>query len=244
MSNHSDGSNKLSFIIKKYPDGAFSSKLDAGLPPGTAVTAKGPYGSCFLREGRTGPMLLIGGGSGMSPLRAILSSHLASGERRPIRFFYGARTEADLFLLDEFAEIAAKLDDFKFIPALSHQADDDWDGERGFVHEVVQRHLKDEQFGGEIDAYSCGPPPMIDAVLPVLQMAGVEPSTSISTSSPSLHGSLATRPAGAADTGSIKQEATQRKARRQAEQNEDQSWQDQSSKTTKPKKQGRGNVHE
>jgi propane monooxygenase reductase subunit len=35
--------------------------------------------------------------------------------------------------------------------------------------------LRDEAFGGEIDAYSCGPPPMIDAVLPVLQMSGVEP---------------------------------------------------------------------
>ena len=73
----------------------------------------------------------------MSPLRSILSAHLASGEQRPIRFFYGARTQADLFLLDEFAEIAAKTPDFKFIPALSHEQGADWAGERGFVHEVV-----------------------------------------------------------------------------------------------------------
>ena len=101
MANRSDESNTLSFIIKKYPDGAFSSKLDGGLKAGDTVSANGPYGTCFLREGRPGPMLLIGGGSGMSPLRSILAAHLATGEQRPIRFFYGARTQADLFLLDE-----------------------------------------------------------------------------------------------------------------------------------------------
>jgi len=48
-------------------------------------------------------------------------------------------------------------------------------GETGFVHEVVLRHLREEKLTGAIDAYACGPTPMIDAVLPVLQMNGVEP---------------------------------------------------------------------
>jgi propane monooxygenase reductase subunit len=176
MSTPPSMGEKLSFIIKKYPEGAFSSALDGVLKPGDRLTAKGPYGTCFRREGRTGPMLLIGGGSGMSPLRSILMDHIDSGEQRPIRFFYGARTQADLFNLEEFARAAARLPDFKFIPALSMaDGDESWNGERGFVHEVLARHLRDEQLGGEIDAYSCGPPPMIDAILPVLQMSGVEP---------------------------------------------------------------------
>jgi len=78
--------------------------------------------------------------------------------------------------LDELAAIAARLKDFKFVPALSHAAaDDKWDGESGFVHEVVLRHLRAEKLTGAIDAYACGPTPMIDAVLPILQMNGVEP---------------------------------------------------------------------
>ena len=52
---------------------------------------------------------------------------------------------------------------------------DEWQGETGFIHEAVRRHLRDEQLAGEMDSYSCGPPQMIDSVLPVLQMAGVEP---------------------------------------------------------------------
>jgi propane monooxygenase reductase subunit len=176
MANPPSATGKLSFIIKKYPEGAFSSALDDGLRPGDRLTLKGPYGTCFRRERRPGPMLLIGGGSGMSPLLSILRDHADSGEQRPVRFFYGARTEADLFQLDEFAALEERLEDFKFIPALSAAPEaGGWTGERGFIHEVLARHLRDEAFDGEIDAYSCGPPPMIDAVLPILQMSGVEP---------------------------------------------------------------------
>jgi propane monooxygenase reductase subunit len=177
MANAPSEQRRLQFIIKKYPDGAFSALLDGALMPGTAISAKGPYGGCFRREGRSGAMILAGGGSGMSPLWSILSDLVQSGESRPVRFFYGARTQSDLFMRDEIAAIGAKLADFKFIPALSDAAGDaDWTGERGFVHEVVARKLREENFSGDMDAYSCGPPPMIDAVLPVLQVAGVEPT--------------------------------------------------------------------
>ena len=176
MANAPGEATQLSFIIKKYPNGAFSSLLDGSLKVGDRLVAKGPYGTCFRREARSGPMYLVGGGSGMSPLWSILNDHIDSGEQRPIRFFYGARTKADLFYLDELAAIAAKLKDFRFVPALSHAvADDHWQGETGFVHEVVLRHMRAEKLGGSIDAYGCGPTPMIDALLPVFQMNGVEP---------------------------------------------------------------------
>lgn len=176
MANPPSEGARLRFIIKKYPNGAFSSLLDGGLNVGDALIAKGPYGTCLRREKRPGPMLLIGGGSGMSPLWSILTDHIESGEQRPVRFFYGARTRADLFYLEELASIAAKLADFRFIPALSHAtADDKWEGDSGLVHEVVLRHLREEKLSGVIDAYACGPTPMIEAVLPVLRMNGVEP---------------------------------------------------------------------
>ena len=176
MANPPSEQTRLQFIVKKYPDGAFSSLLANGLHPGDRLIAKGPYGTCFRREARPGPLLLIGGGSGMSPLWSILHDHVESGEQRPVRFFYGARTARDLFYQDRFAELAARIDDFRFIPALSHAEENEgWTGETGFIHDVVARTLRAEAFDGEMDAYSCGPPPMIDAVLPVLQMAGVEP---------------------------------------------------------------------
>ncbi len=176
MGNAPTGGNTLEFIIKKYPDGAFSALLDGGLKPGDAVVARGPFGTCFRREGRSGALILVGGGSGMSPLWSILSDHIASGEQRPVRFFYGARSRRDLFLLEEFASFTKTLVDFQFIPALSSATPEDaWEGETGFIHDVVEKTLRAQQLDGQIDAYSCGPPPMIDAVLPVLQRAGIEP---------------------------------------------------------------------
>ncbi len=172
MASPPTGGTTLEFIIKLYPAGAFSALLDGVLSPGDPVIARGPYGTCFRREARSGPLVLIGGGSGMSPLWSILRDHVGSGENRPVRFFYGARTQRDLFMLDQFAALAVSLPDFRFIPALSDEA---WAGETGFIHAVVARALREEALLGEVDAYSCGPPPMIDAVLPVLQMAGVEP---------------------------------------------------------------------
>lgn len=53
--------------------------------------------------------------------------------------------------------------------------DNDWKGERGFVHEVVGSKLRELGIDGEGDVYACGPPPMIDALSPVLFMNGFEP---------------------------------------------------------------------
>ena len=176
MANMPGDDARLRFIIKKYPDGAFSALLDGALETGARMSVKGPFGSCFRREDRSGPLVLVGGGSGMSPLWSILNDHVRSGEQRPVRFFYGARAKRDLFYLEEIAELGRGLPDFRFIPALSHaEADDAWEGETGFIHEVCERALAEEGLRGEMDAYACGAPPMIDAVMPVLQRAGVEP---------------------------------------------------------------------
>ncbi len=176
MGNPPSDPNRLEFIIKKYPGGAFSTAIGEA-QVGADIKVKGPYGSCFRREDREGPMILVGGGSGMAPLLSILVDQAASGETRPVRFFYGARTTKDLFELERFKELEASMPDFKFIPALSEPGDDgDWAGETGFIHEVLRKHLLDMDDIEEADAYGCGPPPMIDSASPILMIAGIEPS--------------------------------------------------------------------
>ena len=100
---------------------------------------------------------------------------MLSGEKRPVYFFYGARTEDDLFHLDKIADLLAQYPEVTFIPVLSH-ADENggWTGERGFVHQSVDAKLKELAVDGEGDVYACGPPPMIDALQPVLFMNGFE----------------------------------------------------------------------
>jgi propane monooxygenase reductase component len=170
------GGNQLDFIIKLYPDGAFSSVLDKQLKIGDELDIRGPFGICFRHENRTGQMILVGGGSGMAPLWSIMNDLASSGEQRPLTFFYGARSQRDLFYLDQIEAIGKILPDFRFIPALSHEPEGtDWKGETGFIHEVVARHLRGAELDEETEAYCCGPPPMIEATVPVLQVSGVEP---------------------------------------------------------------------
>lgn len=176
MANPPSEAQKLSFIIKKYPDGKFSGQLDTGgIAVGAEVGLVGPYGTCFRREGRDGPMILVAAGSGMSPIWSILHDHLASGEERAVYLFYGARTQRDLFHLERIAEITAGRPEVTFIPVLSHAEDDaSWTGERGFVHERAGARLKELALQGVGDVYACGPPPMIDALNPVLFMNDFE----------------------------------------------------------------------
>jgi propane monooxygenase reductase subunit len=166
---------RLEFMIKIYPDGQFSSLLaDERLKPGDEVQVTGPYGVFTLREKSERPLLFIGGGAGMAPILALLRAMADNGNPRPAVYYYGARGPADLFHLKELAELESRLPNFRFVPALSHCSDEDeWDGERGLITDVVSK-LEEEL--GEVDAYLCGPPPMVDAAIAMLDQGGVPES--------------------------------------------------------------------
>ncbi|MFY9264811.1 MAG: 2Fe-2S iron-sulfur cluster binding domain-containing protein [Solirubrobacterales bacterium] len=157
----------IELMIKCYPGGRFSALLDGELKPGDELKFTGPFGSFRLRESEN-PILLVAGGSGMAPVLSLLRQLAGAGSERPIRFFYGARTEADLFYVDEIAVLGESLPHFEFCAVLSEAgADSEWAGERGFVHEAAGRYL--DAVGAEtVETYTCGPPPMVDALTELL----------------------------------------------------------------------------
>jgi propane monooxygenase reductase subunit len=94
------------------------------------------------------------------------------GIARKATFFYGARTRADLCFETELRELERRLPNFRYLPALSEAgADDSWAGETGLITDVVRRHASDLTGA---HAYVCGPPPMVEAALPLLASLGVE----------------------------------------------------------------------
>ena len=62
---------------------------------------------------------MLAGGSGMAPILSLLRQLASEHSDRTVRFFYGARTERDLFHLDEIAALGSQLADFRFTPVLS-----------------------------------------------------------------------------------------------------------------------------
>jgi propane monooxygenase reductase subunit len=170
----SDPPGELEFMIKVYPDGKFSSLLSSGsLKEGDEVQVTGPYGVFTLRKNSDRPLLFIGGGAGMAPILALLRSLAERGESRPAVYYYGARGPRDLFHQDELAELEQRLPSFRFVPALSECDEEDWSGERGLITDVV---VRSEPEISEVDAYLCGPPPMVDAAIGLLVQNGVPES--------------------------------------------------------------------
>jgi propane monooxygenase reductase component len=171
MANTSSRDGLLEFVIKVYPDGVFSTFLDEQLKVGDRLELTGPFGVFTLRDADT-ELFFVGGGAGMAPILALLRTMAERGIARKATFFYGARGQRDLCFEEELRAIAEKLPNFSYIPALSDHdpAHGDWDGETGFVTDVVKR-LATGAAGAH--AYVCGPPPMVEAAIPLLTSLGV-----------------------------------------------------------------------
>ncbi|MBF4997403.1 2Fe-2S iron-sulfur cluster binding domain-containing protein [Nocardia sp. BSTN01] len=173
MATTPSGAAHIEFLIKKYPGGKFAGLLDDGIDVGHEIALTGPYGSFTIKAGHVLPMIFIGGGAGMAPLLSLLRHLVETGNTRPVHFYYGARTSADLFYLEEIAELGSRLEGFVFVACLSESMDSPPTGpieiEAGNVTEVVSRR---EPELGRAEAYLCGPPPMVDAALELLSAAG------------------------------------------------------------------------
>jgi propane monooxygenase reductase subunit len=169
MANTSSRDGLLEFVIKVYPDGLFSGFLDSRLEPGDRLELTGPFGVFTLREGEE-DLVFIGGGAGMAPILSLLRSMAERGLGRKATFFYGARGRGDLCFDEELRALSEKLADFTYIPALSHETPEDWDGETGLITDVVKRRATG--LAGA-HGYVCGPPPMVEAAVPLLEALGV-----------------------------------------------------------------------
>jgi propane monooxygenase reductase subunit len=164
-------SGQLEFVIKIYPDGLFSHFLDTQLAVGDRLDLTGPFGVFTLREGFDTDLVFVGGGAGMVPILSLLRAMAERGIDRQATYYYGARGRRDLCFEQELRALEEALPRFRYVPALSEPAEGDgWDGEVGLITDVVKRHESDLK---SAHAYVCGPPPMVEAAMPMLTGLGV-----------------------------------------------------------------------
>jgi propane monooxygenase reductase subunit len=150
------GEGRVELMIKRYPGGRLSGMLGNEIESHSHLRVTGPYGAFHLRDSAA-PILMVAGGSGLAPVLGVLRQLAAERCERPVRFYYGAREERELFALDAIARLGERLKDFRFIPVTGC-----------FVHEAIDEELESP------DVYMCGPPPMLDAVQEVLTTRGVD----------------------------------------------------------------------
>lgn len=167
LANPPEQDDVLQLHIREVPEGYFSGQLE-GLREKSVLRLEGPHGQFWLRTEHQRPVILIAGGTGYAPLRAMLMQAFDAGHKLPLDLFWGVRAERDLYSKE--AEIwAATQANFGFTPVLS-AAEAGWGGETGWVHEAVLRQYPD--LSG-FDVYMAGPPPMIEAAKPDFEAAGL-----------------------------------------------------------------------
>ena len=146
------------------------------LKPGDKVDISGPYGDFHILDTRR-EMLYIGGGAGMAPLRSHLLHlfHTLKTTDRKISYWYGARSQNEIFYEEDFRAIEREYPNFSFHIALSEpRKEDNWKGYVGFIHQVIyENYLKNHEAPEDIEYYMCGPGPMANAVKGMLDNLGV-----------------------------------------------------------------------
>jgi phenol hydroxylase P5 protein len=165
MANPPGEPNRIELQIRRTPGGLGTDGwVFKNLAVGDTITLTGPYGRFFLREARTEPSVLIGGGTGLAPLKSIVRHVLETGLPHRLYLYQGARTQADLYDVDFFRSLEAEHpDQFTYRPCLSE--DEQWDGPRGMVTDVVEADFPTLR---KHTAYLCGPPPMVEAAMKTL----------------------------------------------------------------------------
>jgi len=142
-----------------------------GLTEGDPVIFTGPYGEFRLSEDPESELILIGGGVGMAPMKCLILSLLATWPDRKCTFFFGCRGTRDIFYYDLYRDLAKKHPNFTVLYALSDlQEGEEWDGPTGFIHLWVEKEYEPEK---KRQVFLCGPPPMINAAMKVLQEKGI-----------------------------------------------------------------------
>jgi CDP-4-dehydro-6-deoxyglucose reductase, E3 len=145
--------------LRITPGGRFAKYVQEEMPERAILRFEGPLGAFYLREDSDRPVLLMAGGTGFAPIKAIVEHALSRGIPRDFHLFRGVRSRRDLYL-DELAQRwAAQHPRFHYTAVLS-EPDEDWRGERGFVHEIVLKRYP-SLAGREV--YMSGPPVMIQA---------------------------------------------------------------------------------
>jgi CDP-4-dehydro-6-deoxyglucose reductase len=158
----------LELHVRYHHENSSSLDVIAALQNDSLVKVRLPGGTRHLAALPERPIWLICGSTGFAPIKAMLEHLRNERFRLPIHLYWGARTQADMYLADAAKALDAELPNLKYIPALSEEQRDGFFF--GLIHEAV---LKDLHTPAEPIFYVGGSPPMAWAVFDALVDAGV-----------------------------------------------------------------------
>ena len=157
----------LAITVERLPDGEVSPYLTDELVAGDKLELRGPIGGYFVWTAEHGgPLLLVGGGSGVVPLRSMLRHHAAAGSQVPARLLYSARSPDDVIYAQE-------LQRFDAVYTFTRAQPPGW---TGYARRVDEEMLREVAFAADEGlAYVCGPTRFVETVADALLGVGYAP---------------------------------------------------------------------
>ncbi len=161
---------ELVLTVERLDDGEVSPYLADELRPGDTLELRGPIGGYFVwEESLGGPLLLVAGGSGIVPLRAMLRHWAAGARETEARLLYSARSLEDVIYREELADHAGNV----FI-TLTRLWPDNWNGLLGRVDQALLGQIAFSPSQAPL-VYICGPTGFVEAVAQTMVELGHDP---------------------------------------------------------------------
>ncbi|MBI4219602.1 MAG: ferredoxin reductase [Chloroflexi bacterium] len=165
----------LELTIELMAGGEVSPYFHDVVVPGDPVELRGPIGGPFTwTSSFGGPLLLIGGGSGVVPLMSMLRHRRASGSGTPALLLYSARSWEDVIYRDELIDAASQDQSFDLLLTLTRQQPSGWKGlSRRIDAEMIRMAVS--ELGHPAHVYICGSEGFVETAASLVVTAGISP---------------------------------------------------------------------
>jgi ferredoxin-NADP reductase len=168
-------SNMLQLTVGLMPYGEVSPYLFRNVGVDSQLEIRGPLGRYFVWSSQqTSPVLLIGGGTGVIPLRSMWTEHMLTRCPAPMRLLYSVPTYTDIIYKNEL--IPKTNMPTGVILTFTDEAPQEWTGyARRIDADMISDVLK--PYEAPPICYVCGPTPFVESVTQLLVQAGISPDT-------------------------------------------------------------------
>lgn len=161
--------DEMEFHIRQVPGGRVTDYVFSSLKVGDAVRISGPMGTAYLRQKHTGPMLCVGGGTGIAPIVSIVRGAMAANMHNPVHVYFGVRSQEDSYDLERLRRLAQEHGNMTLHVVVA----------TGPVHAGLRSGLVTDAIQQDLPAlknfvgYFCGAPAMVEALSSLAQSLGM-----------------------------------------------------------------------
>ena len=166
---------EIDLTVELVENGEVSTFLHQSAVAGDRFEVRGPIGGYFVWEAaQGGPLLLVGGGSGVVPLMSMLRHRAAAKANVPARLLYSSRSYDDIIYRDELEGLATRGDGFELFHTLTRSQPAGW---KGYARRIDDRMLGDVSrvFGPKAMTFICGPTALVENAANALTNLGLRP---------------------------------------------------------------------